>query len=37
MFPRFATFKGGTKLTYDCVFYFLASVTLTLGEAPFRC
>ena len=24
--PRFATFKGGTKLTYGCVFHFTASV-----------
>ena len=28
LFPRFATFKEGTKLTYGCVFYFPASVTL---------
>ena len=30
MFPRFATFKEGTKLTYDtdgCVFYFPATLT----------
>ena len=27
MFPRFATFKEGTKLNYGCVFYFPASVT----------
>ena len=27
MFPRFATFKESTKLTYGCVFYFPASVT----------
>ena len=27
LFPRFATFKEVTKLTYGCVFYFPASVT----------
>ena len=27
LFPRFATFKEDTKLTYGCVFYFAASVT----------
>ena len=38
VFPRFATFKEGTKLTYGCVFYFPASVAVrTLGKAPFRC
>ena len=28
MFPRFATFKEGTNLTYGSVFYFPASVIL---------
>ena len=27
VFPRFVTFKEGTKLTYGCVFCFPASVT----------
>ena len=27
LFPRFATFKEDTKLTYGCVFYFAACVT----------
>ena len=27
MFLRFATFKEGIKLTYDCVLYFPTSVT----------
>ena len=27
MFPRFATFKEGSKLTYGCVFYFPACMT----------
>ena len=36
MFPIFATFKEGTKLTYGCVVYFSASVAVrTLGKALF--
>ena len=27
MFPRFASFKEGSKLTYGCVFYFPACMT----------